>query len=105
MFYALLPGPLPAMAVEAPKTATRGVPVVLKLSVPGARGLHAIKLRALLPNGEPAKCWAQTVQVGKEPKEVVLPLAFNDPAGVWTLTFTDLFGPETARTAQVDVKE
>lgn len=105
MFYALLPGPLPAMAVEAPKTATRGVPVVLKLSVPGARGLHAIKLRALLPNGEPAKFWAQTVQVGKEPKEVVLPLAFNDPAGVWTLTFTDLFGPETARTAQVDVKE
>lgn len=104
-FYALLPGPVPPMSVEAPKTAKRGAPVVLRISVPGARGLHAIKLRAVLPNGQPAMFWNQTVQVGKEPKEVVLPLAFNDPVGVWTLTFTDLFSAQTAHTVTVDVKD
>jgi hypothetical protein len=104
-FYALLPGPLAPMSIELPKAAKRGAPVVLKLSVPGARGLHAIKLRAVLPNGQPAAFWSQTVQVGKEPKEVVLPLAFNDPIGVWTLTFTDLFSAETACTETVEVKD
>ena len=78
--------------------------VVLKLSVPNARGLHAIKLRAQLPDGSPAKFWDQTVQAGKEPKEVVLPVAFNDPVGAWTLTFTDLFSAETAQQRTLSVE-
>ncbi len=95
--YALLPGPLPPLAVEMPKQAKRGAPVTLQLAVPGARGLHAIKLRATLPDGQPVRFWDQTVQVAKEPVTVTLPLAFNDPAGEWTVTLTDLFGADTER--------
>jgi hypothetical protein len=104
VFYARLPGPVPPMAVEAPKTARRGAPVVVKLAVPQARGLHAIKVRALLPDGTPAKFWEQTVQVAKDPVTVQLPLAYNDPAGLWTLTCTDLFGADTAQTVTITVE-
>ena len=104
MLYAHLPGPLPAMKVELPKQAGRGAPLTLKLSVPQARGLHAIKLRATLPDGAPAKFWDQTVQVAKEPVTVTLPLAYNDPAGEWTVTLTDLFGVETERKTTIKVE-
>ncbi|KPK49745.1 MAG: hypothetical protein AMK72_03765, partial [Planctomycetes bacterium SM23_25] len=93
--YALLPGPLPPLPVIAPKSARRGGPIVVRVSVPKARGLHAVKLRARTPDGKRAKFWKQSVLVGKEPKEVVLPLAWNDPTGEWTITLTDLFSPET----------
>jgi hypothetical protein len=104
VFYARLPGPVPPMVVELPKTAKRGAPVEVKLSVPAARGLHAIKVRALLPDGTPAKFWEQTVQVAKEPVVVTLPLAWNDPAGTWTITCTDLFGTDTAQTVKIIVE-
>jgi len=104
MLYAHLPGPLPPMKVELPQQAKRGTPVVLKLSVPEARGLHGIKLRATLPDGQPAKFWDQTVQVAKEPVVVTLPLAWNDPVGTWTITCTDLFGPDTERTWTMSVE-
>ena len=103
VFYAMLPGPLPAMAVDMPQTARRGAPLRIKLSVPEARGLHAIKIRARQPDGVPAKFWEQTVQVGKTPIDVVLPLAFNDPTGEWTITMTDLFGLATAQKMAVKV--
>jgi hypothetical protein len=103
-FYVLLPGPLPPMAVELPKQAKRGTPIMLKLSVPQARGLHAIKLRARLPDGTPATFWNQTVQVAKEPLAVTLPLAFNDPVGQWQIVVTDLFGSETEQAVTVRVE-
>ncbi len=103
VFYAMLPGPLPSMAVDIAKTARCGVPVRIKLSVPDAHGLHAIKIRAWQPDGMPAKFWEQTVQVGKAPIEVVLPLAFNDPVGEWAITLTDLFGMATAQKMAVKV--
>jgi len=102
--YALLPGPLPPIKVEAPETTRRGSPMTVKVSVPEARGLHAIKLRATQPSGKAVRFWDQTVLVGKEPKTVVLPLAWNDPSGNWTLNFTDLFGPNTERTWTISVE-
>ena len=102
--YALLPGPLPPISATAPKQAHRGTPIQLKLAVPEARGLHCVKLRARTPDGQPAKFWDQSVQVGKEPKEVILPLAWNDPAGEWTITLTDLFGADTETVLTVRVE-
>jgi len=102
--YALLPGPLPPMAIDLPKQARRGSQVKLKLSVPGARGLHSIKLRAVMPDGKPAAFWDRSIMVGKEPAEVILPLAWNDTVGPWQITFTDLFSPGTARTLTLRVE-
>lgn len=101
--YALLPGPLPPIAATAPRQARRGSPIRMTLAVPAARGLHCIKLRARTPEGQPAKCWDQSVLVGKEPREVVLPAAWNDPAGNWTIKVTDLFSAETEETVVISV--
>ncbi|MGB2823331.1 MAG: hypothetical protein WBF17_20280, partial [Phycisphaerae bacterium] len=102
--YALLPEPLPPLSAIVPKKARLGTPVVVKVAVPKARGLHAIKLRALTPDGQPAKFWDQSVLVGKGPKEIVLPMAWNDPTGEWTITLTDLFSPETEQAVTVSVE-
>jgi len=56
-----------------------------------------------MPSGQPAKFWDQSVIVGKEPKTVTLPLAWNDTNGAWKITFTDLFSPETALTITLQV--
>jgi hypothetical protein len=60
----------------------------LRLSAPGSGGLRAVRLRA-------AEWLHQVVLVGAEPKEVPLPIAFNDPPGKWTVRATDLFTDES----------
>ena len=102
--YTLLPGPLAPLSVTAPDKARRGTPVVVKVAVPKARGLHCIRLRARTPDGQPAKFWDQSVLVGREPKEIALPLAWNDPAGDWMIALTDLFSSDTARELTLDVE-
>lgn len=102
--FAFLPGPVPPMAIELPKEAVRGTPAVVKVSVPKAGGLHAIRLTAVGPDGKPADFWNQNIIVGVEAREIVLPLAFNDSPGTWTLTFTDAFSPTTRQTLKLMVK-
>jgi beta-galactosidase len=103
-FHAILPGPLAKMRVEMPETAARGDGVKVRLAVPEARGRHAIRLTATRPDGSPARFWEQNLIVDREPVEVVLPVAFNDPAGAWSLTFRDVFGSETAVTRRIAVE-
>jgi hypothetical protein len=103
-FHAILPGPLAATKVEMSEQAKRGGGVTLRLSVPEARGRHAIRIEATRPDGTAARFWAQNVICDRTPVEVVLPVAFNDPAGVWTVTFRDVFGSETSVVRELDVK-
>jgi hypothetical protein len=103
-FHAILPGPLAAMKVEMPKQAERGGAVKLRLSVPEARGRHAIRIEATRPDGSPARFWKQNVLVDRSVVEIVLPVAWNDPAGAWSLTFRDVFGGETAVTRSLTVE-
>ena len=42
--------------------------------------------------------------VGHEPKDVPLPVAFNDPAGDYVLTVRDLFDRKTAHTVSLTVR-
>jgi len=42
--------------------------------------------------------------VGREPKDVPLPVAFNDPAGVYVLTVRDVFDRKTAHTLPLSVR-
>jgi hypothetical protein len=40
----------------------------------------------------------------RAPVEIVLPLAWNDPAGGWTIVFRDVFGSETAVSRSLTVE-
>jgi hypothetical protein len=92
------------MKVEMPDKAKRGGGVTVRLSVPEARGRHAIRIEAARPDGSPARFWAQNVIVDRTPVEIVLPVAWNDPSGVWSVTFRDVFGSETAVTRSLTVE-
>ncbi|MFM7519741.1 MAG: hypothetical protein ACKO9B_04635 [Planctomycetota bacterium] len=66
--------------------------------MPEARGRHAIRIEAVRPDGTAARFWAQNVICDRAPVEIVLPVAWNDPSGAWSVTFRDVFGSETAVT-------
>jgi hypothetical protein len=53
----------------------------------------------------PAKFWDRSILAAAKPDDVVLPLAWNDPAGEWKLTFTDPFSPDARRTETVTVEQ
>ncbi|MFQ5808666.1 MAG: beta-galactosidase trimerization domain-containing protein, partial [Armatimonadota bacterium] len=90
-FFALLPGPAPGAKLELPRQSAPGRVVTGRLSVPAAVGQHAFRIRATTPDGCPADWWDQVAIVGREPVEVQLPVAFNDPAGKWTVRAIDLY--------------
>jgi len=109
-------GSRPTFLVLAPKSlagvraslahdaVARGKRATLRLEVPAAAGLHAVRLRATTPDGKPAEWLHQVVIVGRDPKEITLPIAFNDPEGKWEIRATDLFTEQTERLKLV-VKE
>ena len=104
-FFALLPCELPRPVVELASSQTaRGQVAVLRLSVPEAAGLHALRLSAARPDGAPADYWEQVVIVGREPKEIALPVAYNDPPGIYNLTVRDLFDRKAAHPAVLTVR-
>jgi beta-galactosidase len=103
-FYVVMPGECPAAKLESSKTARRGTVVRCRLSVPAARGLHALRVRVELPDGKRATWLEETVITAARPKEFVLPIAFNDPVGQWKLTVTDSFTPETEQRFEIQVE-
>lgn len=94
-FFAILPQRSPAFKATMPAAAELGQVAVLKLSLPGAKGRHPVKLRAALPDGAPADFWQPQVLLDEAEQGIVLPLAVNDPAGEWTITITDLYTRDT----------
>lgn len=90
------PAPAPRLVVTKSPVA-RGQVVKGLLSVPETQGLHAFRIRARL--GDHEFDWLDRVLVaGERPKEFDIPIAFNDPAGQYTITATDLLtnGPTAA---------
>jgi beta-galactosidase len=90
-FFALLPDAAPPVKLEVPRQASPGEVVTARLSVPKAAGLHALRIRAQTPDGGAADWWDQVVIVGRDPVEVRLPVAFNDPQGQWRVRAVDLY--------------
>lgn len=103
-FYVVMPHACPPPRLEMPQSAARGTVLKGKLSVPGASGRHAIRLTGALPDGSPAEWLAQTVIVGKDPVEVAIPIAHDDPAGSWSLTLTDSFTDDTQQAIPLRVE-
>jgi hypothetical protein len=103
-FYVVMPHACPPPRLELPKSAAQGTVVKGKLSVPGASGRHAIRITGTLPDGTTAEWVAQTVIVGKDPVEVAIPVAHDDPAGSWSLMLTDSFTDDTRQTVPLRVE-
>ena len=103
-FFALLPQASPPVSVVLPKGPARaGTVVKVFVSVPGAAGRHAVRIRVKTPSGDAADWHDKVLVVGAKPKEVPLPFAYNDPPGEWTFRAIDLFTNE-ATTAKLTLR-
>jgi hypothetical protein len=101
-FLVLSEKPLPQAAASLKETTVKvGGMAILRVAVPGAGGLHALRIRAAPPDGSPADWLDRVVLVGRDPVGVPLPVAVNDPPGAWRVRAIDLF---TERTAEVTLR-
>ena len=105
-FLAVLPGPAPAIRVQ-PKQPR--VKCGERIGLAGSRtdvgaSVHAIKLRGFGPDGSAVEGWSQVILTGAEPVSVSLPVAFNDPAGTYRMTLTDVITRDTEVEIEIDVE-
>jgi hypothetical protein len=98
-FLVLAPGPVPDVELKlSAGRAARGQVVRLTASVPGAAGLHAVRVRVRTPAGEVAEWLNRELMVDGRGQDCDLPVAFNDPVGRWTVEATDLYTEKTTIT-------
>jgi len=113
--YCLTPDRLPAPTIAADRAATRTVApndpgpsqcgsLTLKVgreSPSDARQL--LRLTVTDSQGREREELMQTVWVGEKPMDPIVPLALNDPTGIWKLTATDVISGQRA-TCEVEVR-
>ncbi len=92
-FFALQPEPVSKPQLHLPASPARlGATVSATVQIPNASGQHPVMIRAITPAGLPAAWLDRTVIVGRQPLELTLPFAYNDPPGDWQIRAVDLFG-------------
>ncbi len=97
-FIALSTRQLSGPQMDCSKTRIlRGEQLTVQLWYPGSRAYHAARLRVYQPEGEYAQWFDQVVMVGPEGARVTLPIAYNDPTGLWTIRAIDLYTDEVAK--------
>ena len=90
-FLVLTRGPMAAPQISLGSTTARpGQVVTAKVTVPGAGGEHAVRIRVTTPDGKPADWLNQYVIVGQQSGTCSLPIAYNDPTGTWTIAVSDV---------------
>jgi hypothetical protein len=98
-FLVLAPEPVPDVELKlSADRPARGQVVRLTASVPGAAGLHAVRVRVKTPAGEVADWLNRELMVDGQGQGCDLPVAFNDPVGRWTVEATDLYTERTTTT-------
>lgn len=101
-FFVLSPNPAPEPQVNInTATAARGTVVKTSLSVPGSEGLHALRVR-VKSGGSELDGFSWILVVGQDARDFDIPIAFNDPVGMYEIQATDLFSNQTI-TAQITV--
>ena len=99
-WLATAPATVPAVTLAlSADSVPRGSVATVKVTAPGAAGLHAVYLEATTPAGEPAEWLRQELMVDGGGTACELPVAFNDPVGRWTLGATDLYTGKTTTVA------
>ncbi len=86
----------------ASRNPVRGSVLNASIAIPGASGLHALRIR-VNAGGRELPWLSQNVIVGERPVNFELPIAYNDPAGVYEVRATDLFSGKVV-SAKVMVK-
>ena len=93
--------PLPAPEIDMhTEHVSRGGIARASVSVPGANGAHAVKLRLRMPDGGQASWFSQSVLTNSKKRDVEFPIAFNARPGTWTVKAIDLY---TGQTDEVDL--
>lgn len=96
-------------ALSSPVAKARGAPwkrgtrEALDVSFPDRDATRAVKLEVLYPDGSHAEWLDRVLIVPAGGAQVVLPIAYNDPPGEWTLRASDLYTGGTTVT-QVPVR-
>ena len=91
-FFALTPervGPVKMLLGE--NTMPRGQVARASVSVPAAGGTRAVRLSVWRPDKQEVKSLRQVVMVDQDGASCLLPIAYNDPTGTWTVKAVELF--------------
>jgi len=98
-FLVLTPEPAPDVQLKlSADRAARGQVVRLTATVPGATGLHAVRVRVKTPTGQIAQWLNRELMIDDQGQGCDLPVAFNDTIGPWTVEATDLYTQKTTTT-------
>jgi hypothetical protein len=101
-WFMLTGKPVPRVRIALDRTtAQRGHVVRATVSVPEAKGLHALRIRAVA-DGWPLPWLDQVLLAGPEPRVLDFPIAYNDPLGSYVFRAIDLVADQTA-TAELKV--
>lgn len=91
--YALLPYRVQKVNLSGDSRATAGEPVKMTIRVetdPPAPATHVIHLSVRDPDDKEITCYAQNTVAKAGAAETMIPLACNDPAGVWKIVARDV---------------
>ena len=84
-------------------SARRGQALGIRGAIPRARGKRVLTIQATDPDGKTAPWFKTSLIVQDGRAELKMPIAWNESAGKWKLTATDLFTTRTS-TASVQIK-
>lgn len=97
-FYALAPQPLKPVALKAASSLTTGNVQRITVTSSLSEGQQAVKVQVTLPDGSLADWVTPTVVTDKRGAVMDVPVAHNDPPGIWTVSATDLYTGTTVQT-------
>jgi hypothetical protein len=95
-WYALLPAPASPVAIQVEPDVTAGTVAPVQVFVPGVRGLHGLRV-TVSHQGKTLGHFTRNVVVGAKPVSFVLPMAWNDDPGTYTIAATDRYTGETVK--------
>ncbi len=89
--FAASPAPFPSLQLNAPREAKRGTSVHISFNFPQtSAALHIVHIDVMNPEGKRMMHYSENIFAENGHAAKLLPLAYNDPAGTWTLRIHDL---------------
>jgi hypothetical protein len=89
--FAATAEPLPELRIGSPEQAKRGSTVHINIDfAQTSAALHVVRVDVVNPAGERVLYYSENVFAQEGHAAKILPLAYNDPAGTWTVRIHDL---------------
>jgi hypothetical protein len=101
--FAFSPEPIDKLRVAAPASIRRGETGNIGLSVGSPAAVHVFHVEVLNPSGKVAAHYSGNVLARDGAAAELLPIAYNDPAGKWTVLVKDLLSGQENSVA-IDVR-